>query len=453
MKIYNDLTLKFEDPLWALDPELALIDTILDNNPELYELVRGDILSMSKNNDLGRKDGPTVEQVVRAALYKEQKKVDYRGLEYAEYDSRIFALFVKLEGREPFSFEVFYKFISKIKANSLKNLMVAINKIAIGMGLENGKKVRTDTTVVKSPIHYPTNNALMWDCIKESHRLLKKIAVDMQVKIRNYKKKAKKNYYQINVKKSESKRKELFEQQLKIFRMSINQVHFVIEELQKVGDTNLSGKKKEIELLKELLPVMEKVYDISNRHELLGEEVPSEEKIYSIYERHTDIIVKGGNVEFGHKINLATGKSNLILDCEVLKGNPKDTKIYKEVIDCIEEKYGIIPRDMATDGGFASLDNQSYAKNKGVVNIVFNKIVGSLKNIVTSVNMESRLNKWRSGMEGVISNWKRGFEMFLCEWKGEHRFSAKVLWSIIAYNIRVMTRLVLSKMELQTRKI
>ena len=34
-KILNDLKLKFEAALWALDPDLALIDTILEQHPEL----------------------------------------------------------------------------------------------------------------------------------------------------------------------------------------------------------------------------------------------------------------------------------------------------------------------------------------------------------------------------------------------------------------------------------
>jgi len=50
---------------------------------------------------------------------------------------------------------------------------------------------------------------------------------------------------------------------------------------------------------------MEKVHDITRRHELLGEKVPNSEKIFSIYEAHTDIIVKGRReAEFGHKVNL-----------------------------------------------------------------------------------------------------------------------------------------------------
>ncbi len=72
-----------------------------------------------------------------------------------------------------------------------------------------------------------------------------------------------------------------------------------------------------------------------------------------------------------------------------------------------------------------------------------------MKNIATSLNMETRLKKWRSGMEAVISNVKRGFKLFRCEWKGKGHFDAKVLWSVIAYNIRVMTNFMLAKLILQ----
>jgi len=199
--------------------------------------------------------------------------------------------------------------------------------------------------------------------------------------------------------------------------------------------------------LKGLLPKMEKVYDISYRHEVLGESVANSEKIFSIYEEHTDIIIKGSReVDFGHKVNLSTGRSNLILDCEIVDGNPNDSTLFEGVLKRVTDNYGIKPRDVATDGGYASLKNQETAKEYGIVNIVFNKIVGSLKNVATSVHMETRLKKWRSGMEAVISNLKRGFDLFRCEWKGRDHFDAKILWSVIAYNIRVMTCFMLKKL-------
>ncbi|SCC47426.1 transposase, IS5 family [Chitinophaga costaii] len=202
-----------------------------------------------------------------------------------------------------------------------------------------------------------------------------------------------------------------------------------------------------IEELKKLLPLMEKVYDMTWRKQINGEQVCNDEKLFSIYEQHTDIIVKGQReVKFGHKINLASGKSNLILSCEVLKGNPSDSKLYQNTIDKIVNDYKIVPRDSVTDGGYASKENSEYAQGKGIVNIVFNKIVGSLKNITSSRSMETRLKKWRSGIEAVISNLKRGYKLFRCNWKGEAHFKQKILWSVLAYNIRVMTAAVVAKL-------
>ncbi len=452
MKVLNDLVLQFRDSLWALNPELAVIDTILERYPEIYNFVKDDITAGEKNSRLGRKDRPTVEQVVRGAIYKEQKNLSYRELEYEQYDSKICEVFMKLGGRKAYSIEVLHKYISRISGESLKKVMVEINKIAIEEGIEDGTKIRTDSTVVETNIHYPTNNALIWDCIKDIQRLLKKLKEsEVEIKVRNYGKQAKKNYYKINNTKSKDKRKKEFKKQLQLFKSTINQANKVLAELSLRGDLEI--KEWAIpESLKGVLSKAEKVYDISNRHELLGEKVPNDEKIFSIYEEHTDIIIKGSReVEFGHKVNLATGKSNLILDCEILEGNPSDSKLYAGVIDRIQTNYEIIPRDMVTDGGYASLENMKIATEKGIVNIVFNKIVGSLKNIAKSTNLETRLKKWRSGIEAVISNFKRGYEMFRCEWRTKARFDAKVLWSVIAYNIRVMTSSFLIKIESQSQ--
>jgi IS5 family transposase len=414
-------------------------------------MVSEDIIGKSKSSKKGRHDRPSVEQVLRAAIYKEVKNLNYRELEYAQHDSRICSTFIKLGKRKPFSFEVYHKYISRISGESLTKVIVCINKIAMSEGLEDGSKLRTDSTVVKSNIHYPTNNALTWDSVKEINRLLKNLKkIGSSIKSRSYKKQAKKNFYKINNTKSKEKRKEEFVKQLKLFRSSINQAEKVISSLLSSPGVTI----EELAIRKELinfLPIAEQVYDITHRREILEEFVPNKDKIFSIYERHTDIIVKGSReVLFGHKINLSTGRSNLILDCEILSGNPNDSKLYKGPIERIESNYGIVPRDMATDGGYASLDNLRIAKEKGIVNIVFNKIVGSLKNIVTSTNIETRLKKWRSGIEAVISNLKRGFELFTCEWKTKPHFDAKILWSVIAYNIRVMTKLLVAKLEHQT---
>lgn len=394
MKLFESLRLKFEKPDWARNPEFGLLDTILEQHPELIKLAEADVLRDCSQSEFGRQDMPSVEQIVRAAIYKEMKGLDYRELEYAQSDSRICEQFVKLDNRHPFSFQVFQKYISKISEESLQQLLVALNKIAIHEGLEDIRQLRQDSTVVETNIHYPTNNALVWDCIKESQRLLSQLSEEVKdLDYRDYTKNAKRTFFRINTTRSGDKRVDLFKKQLVTFTKCINQVANVVKKKSGCSMNALVIREE----LKKLLPLMEKVYDITWRKQIKGESVANDEKIFSIYELHTDIIVKGQReVQFGHKINLTSGKSSLILSCEVLKGNPSDSGLYQNTIDKIIGDYRIVPRDSVTDGGYASKDNAQYAKARGITNIVFNKIVGSLRNIVSSQNIETRLKKWRS---------------------------------------------------------
>jgi transposase, IS5 family len=68
-------------------------------------------------------------------------------------------------------------------------------------------------------------------------------------------------------------------------------------------------------------PLIERVIRQTERCVLRGETVAASEKIVSLFEPHADIIVKGGRkVEYGHKLNLTTGRSGLILDLVVEPG-------------------------------------------------------------------------------------------------------------------------------------
>lgn len=438
MKLFQALTLKFNKPQWAKDTELALIDTILAENPGLIIMLKDDITKDCKNSEFGRKDTPSVEQIVRAALYKEIKSLDYRQLEYHQEDSKICAQFLNLdEGRE-YTFQLYQKYISKIRPESLEKFMVALNKIAISEGLESVEKIRMDSTVIETNIHYPTNNSLLWDCIKESHRLLSALKNEISdIDYRDYLKSAKKTYFKINVTSKKEQRTRMFESQLETFTKCINQVSNVLKKKAIYSQTMLSGNI--FNLLERHLPIMEKIYNMTKKHEIERILVDNKDKIFSIHEQHTDIIVKGQReVKFGHKVDLVSGKGNIILLCDVLKGNPKDTANFENNLKNIISTYGETPKSVATDGGYASKNNMEVAKKEGILNIVFNKIVGGLKNKFSSKSMETRLKKWRSGMEAVISNLKRGFDLGFCTWKGEVHFKAKVFWSVIAYNIRVM---------------
>src|SRR5215510_13955054 len=448
MKLFEPLILKFEDGKWASDPELGLMDTILEQNPKLVKMLKKDITQGQPDSAFGRQDSPSVEQIIRAAIYKEMKHLTYRELEYAQEDSRICEQFVKINPNSPYSFQVWQKYISRISEDSLERFMVELNKIAITEGLEDVQQFRQDTTVIETDIHYPTNNSLVWDCIKESERLLKHLQEEIEgFSFEEYKVKAKKVYFKINVEKNEEKRVKLFRKQLKTFIECINQLSNTVKKKSVYGVTEKA--KSHIAAMESLIPVMKKVYQMTERKEILNEKVPVEEKIFSIYERHTDIIVKGQReVQFGHKVNLGSGKSNLILTCEILEGNPKDSELYQGTIEKLKKYYGRIPDSSTADGGFASEKNIEYSMAAGIINIVFNKIRGSLQNIANNKWVETKLKKWRSGIEAVISNLKRGFQIHRCNWKGLAHYGQKVFWSVIGYNLRVMTGAILMSMTL-----
>jgi IS5 family transposase len=448
MKIFEPLVLKFEDGNWARDPELGLMDTILEQNPRLIKLLESDITRGIPGSTFGRQDTPSVEQIIRAAIFKEMKKLDYRSLEYAQEDSKICEKFVKIDPLRPYSFQVWQKYISRISEEKLELFMVELNKIAIEEGLEDVKSFRQDATVIETNIHYPTNNSLVWDCIKESERLLKQLKEEIEgLSFDEYKKKAKKTYFQINVEKKAENRVKLFQKQLKKFTECINQVSKIVKKKSEYAVTEKAIIY--IMMLETLLPVMEKVYRMTEKKEIHNENVHVEEKIFSIYEQHTDIIVKGQrDVQFGHKVNLGSGKSNLILTCEILKGNPKDSELYQKTIGMIKKYYEKTPESSVADGGFASRENIEYSKKEGIINIVFNKIRGSMNNVADNKWKENKLKRWRSGMEAIISNLKRGFNISRCVWKGLAHYGQKVFWSIIGYNLRVMTAGLLADMTL-----
>ena len=444
MKLFNDLVLKFEKSDWAKNPEFGVIDSILEVHPEIYSIFKFDIAGNDDVNNFGRGDTPTVEQIVRAAIYKEIKGYDYRELEYAQSDSRICATFIRLDERTPFCFQTFQKFISRISEDTLHKVLVEIVKFAIEEGFEDISKIRQDSTVVKSNIHYPTNNSLVWDCIHESHRLLSNLKQEVEVlSFIDYTKSAKTTYFKINVTKTKDKQVDLFNIQLITFTKAINQVSNIVKK--KFDGLGLKAYILVTEL-EELLPLMEKVYSMTYRKQIMDEPVPNDQKLFSIYELHADIIVKGGrDVQFGHKVNLATGKTNLIIDCVIPAGNPSDISLFNPTIDRVIDNYGITPRDTSADGGYACQGSLDHCQSKGIVNIVFNKVTKSLKNVASSLNMETRLKKWRSGIEATISNLKRGFDLRVCNWKGFKHFKAKVMWSVLAYNIRVITNMTLSR--------
>ena len=173
-----------------------------------------------------------------------------------------------------------------------------------------------------------------------------------------------------------------------------------------------------------------------------GETVPAAEKVLSLFEPHTDIILKGGRgTHFGHKVNFATGRSGLVLDTVVEKGNPADSARCLPMLERHIEHYGTAPTHAAFDGGYASRENLKQAKVLGVTHAMFHKKRGMKETDMSpSPWVYRQLKRFRAGIEAGISYLKRCFGLGLCRWRGWPRFQAYVHSAVFAHNLMRLVR-------------
>jgi IS5 family transposase len=76
------------------------------------------------------------------------------------------------------------------------------------------------------------------------------------------------------------------------------------------------------------------------------------DKLVSLFETHADIIVNSRRgVQYGHKLNLTTGKSGMILDIVIEDGNPADAARFVPMLERHVAIYDSAPRQTSADGG------------------------------------------------------------------------------------------------------
>lgn len=196
-------------------------------------------------------------------------------------------------------------------------------------------------------------------------------------------------------------------------------------------------------------PPIERIIRQSQRRVLAGEPVPASEKLVSLFEEHADIIpgsspgTKGSrDTEYGHKLNLTSGRSGMILDLVIEAGNPADSDRLLPMLRRHIELYGQAPRQAAADGGFATRNNLATAKAWGVSDMAFHKKAGlSIKDMVRSRWVYRKLRNFRAGIEAGISCLKRAYGPARCTWRGLNHFKSYVWSSVVAYNLVLFTRL------------
>ena len=154
--------------------ELETISSLLDAHPKLNELVLQDLRSVTPpaGSDVGR-GGMSAEQVLRALLVKQLNQFTYRELAFHLADSRSYRTFCQLGIIEPTpSKSTLAANIKAVKFETLEQINRELVSVAEDAGIEKGRKVRVDCTVVESNIHPPTDSELLYDCVRVLTRVM-----------------------------------------------------------------------------------------------------------------------------------------------------------------------------------------------------------------------------------------------------------------------------------------
>ncbi len=422
--------------------ELQAMSDWLDEHREVLDWVARDVRRRGVK-PTGR-SGLSVESVLRCALLKQHRQLSYEELAFHLYDSASFQAFARLPMHWCPKKSALQRVVSAIRPQTWERINGVLMDSAREDRFEPGERVRIDSTVTDSPIHEPSDSSLLWDGVRVLVRLLEhaqELPGAPALYYVNHGRVAKKRARAIRYTRGSKKRTLLYRDLLKVTRATLGYVEAVGECLEHAGvwGIEFEGWLGQAQYYK---PLIERVISQTERRVIDGEVVPASDKVVSLFEPHTDIIVKGSReVQYGHKLNLVSGRSGMILDVVIERGNPVDSQRFVPMLERHAERYGCMPRQAAADGGYASTGNLRVAKDKGVEDVAFHKKRGlAIEDMVKSQWVYRRLRNFRAGIEAGISCLKRAYGLARCTWKGLAHFHAYVWSSVVAYNLSVFAR-------------
>lgn len=441
IELYPDLFCQYS--IHEYSDELKKISAILEQHEEILDWVHED-LTQGKMVSFKGATGMSSEMVLRSAILKQQRQWTYKELEFHLADSQSGRAFVKLPYGIYYSDSTLQENIKKISCQTWEKINRILIKYAAKNGFEKGRTVRVDSTVVETNIHRPTDSSLIYDCIRVISRnvfQLNGLNKNNQLQIPKLKfscKLAKKKFLSILNTNDQGKREDIYKDLILKSGDDYYQINKYIEIAKSFEKSKKSLKIiEQLEHVKiHLEPILAQTISRIVDHKV----VLSEEKVVSLFEEHTDVIVKSRReVEFGHKIFLTTGKSNLILDCQIENGNPSDAIKFMDLVNTQNEIYERVPRQISGDGGFSSQDNVLRAKELGVKDVCFTKRCRlSILDMVKSSYVYNKLKKFRAGIESNISALKRGFGLDRANWKGFSGYKSYIWSAIVSCNLTIL---------------
>jgi IS5 family transposase len=431
--------------LW--EPWMLEADKLLDDE-ELIEHVYDAQGKRHKNSRfLGRSQTPA-EMVLRLLLLKHIRNWSYDTLEREVRANLAYRDFCRIGlGKVPDA-KTLARIAQAISGEVIAELHQRLVEMAQEKGVVRGRKMRVDTTVVETNIHYPTDSSLLGDGARVLTRTLKKVekqAGKLKRKVRDRTRSVNKRVIAIAISgrhrgsEGEERRKKQYRELLRFSRQILNDTARVLNEVEDLGT-----KKK-----RKLQPLTMALSEMANRVRQVIRQTKVRvfngitnlpEKIVSLFEPHTEIIRKGKAskpTEFGKLIQIQEAENQVITHYEVFEKRPSDRELLLPAVEVQERVLGRVPSLVTADAGFYSQAQEHAVQEKGVkwVAVPNRNTRSAERKKLEKSRWFKKAQAWRTGCEGRISVIKRRHGLSRCLYRGEEGLKRWVGLGVIADNL------------------
>jgi IS5 family transposase len=436
--------------LW--EPWMRQADQILEDEKILNLVYEALVQRHPKSRTRGRLGAPA-EVVLRMLLLKHIRNWSFDVVEREVRPNLLYREFTRVyAGRVPDS-----KALGRQALALGPEVIEEIHQRVVEMAVENnvvqGRKMRVDTTVVETNIHYPTDSSLLGDGNRVLIRLMQKVtalAGSVGTKMRDRSRSVKLRVLDIaraarsKVPQSQEKLKQAYRKLLDATGRVVGQAKRFSKEIDEgvkrstdfKQQAALQGLRKEIDTM---LPRVKQVIR-QTKARVFGGDTHAEGKLFSIFEESTEVIRKGkaGKPnEFGKMVKVQEAENQVVIAFEVYEQRPSDSDLLIPAIELHQQRMGRTPDLTAGDAGFYSAKHVAEAKQMGVKRVSVPS--RSTKSAALKREQKKRWfkkgQKWRTGCEGRISVLKRRHGLNRCRYKGVSGMKRWTGLGVIADNL------------------
>jgi IS5 family transposase len=427
-------------------------DQVLDDDQLLTTVYEALAKRSPKSRTRGRRGTPA-EVVLRLLLLKHIRNWSYEVVEREVRANLVYRSFTRVGGGKVPDDTVMNKWALALGPEVIDDLHKRVVAIAQEKQVVEGRKMRVDTTVVETNIHYPTDSSLLGDGVRVLTRAMKRIADiagDVGAKLRDRSRSVK--YRILEIGRAAGSKGEVGKAKLnKAYGKLLEATSRVVGQAKRFSREVASGVKKSSDirqqavidgLRKELDTMVPRVKQVmlQARARVFGGDTHVPEKLVSVFEPSTEVIRKGKAskpTEFGKMVKIQEAENQIITCVEVYEKRPSDSELLIPAIEAHEEQLGRTPRVVAGDAAFYSSANEKEAHEKGVKRVcVPNRNTKSAERKREQKKPWFRSGqKWRTGCEGRISVLKRRHGLRRCLYKGDRGMKLWVGLGVIADNL------------------